>query len=86
MTTFIQAMGTGVLIGLVYALLGLAIVVIFKASEAFNFAIGEFLVVGAFLFYELFFNFDLPILVALPLGLLAAALVGALIEWLTIKP
>ena len=86
MATFIQAMGTGVLIGLVYALLGLAIVVIFKASEAFNFAIGEFLVIGAFLFYELFFNFDIPILISLPLGLLAAALVGALIEWLTIKP
>jgi len=86
MTTFIQAMGTGILIGLVYALLGLAIVVIFKASEAFNFAIGEFLVVGAFIFYELFFNFDIPILISLPLGLLLAACVGAVIEWLAIKP
>ena len=60
MATFIQAMGTGVLIGLVYALLGLAIVVIFKASEAFNFAIGEFLVIGAFLFYELFLILIFP--------------------------
>lgn len=86
MTVLVQSLGTGILIGLVYALLGISIVIIFKASEAFNFAIGEFLVVGSFLFYVLFFDYGFPILIALPLGLLAAAIVGALIEWITIKP
>ncbi len=86
MTDLLQTLGTGILIGLVYALLGLCVVVIFKASEAFNFAIGEFLVLGSFLFYTMFFDLNLPILIALPLGLMAAGLAGALIEWLTIKP
>ncbi len=86
MTALVQSLGTGILIGLVYALLGIAIVIIFKASEAFNFAIGEFLVVGSFLFYVLFFDYGLPILIAIPLGLLAAGIVGGLIEWFTIKP
>ncbi len=86
MTDLLQTVGTGTLIGLVYALLGLCVVVIFKASEAFNFAIGEFLVVGSFLFYIMFFDLNLPIFIALPLGLLAAGIVGALIEYLTIKP
>jgi len=86
MIDLLQAVGTGILIGLVYALLGLCLVVIFKASEAFNFASGEFLVIGAFLFYELFFNWNIPFLIALPLGLLAAGAVGALVEWLTIRP
>ncbi len=86
MIDLLQALGSGVLIGLVYALLGLCIVIIFKASEAFNFAIGEFLVIGSFLFYVLFFDFGLPFLIALPLGLLAAAVVGAIIERLMIKP
>jgi len=86
MTDILQTLGSGVLVGLVYALLGLCIVVIFKASEAFNFAIGEFMVIGSFLFYTLFFDLHLPFLFALPLGLLAAALAGALIERLTIKP
>ena len=86
MTDLLQTIGTGTLIGLVYALLGLCVVVIFKASEAFNFAIGEFLVVGSFLFYIMFFDLNLPIFIALPLGLLAAGIVGAFIEWLTIKP
>ncbi len=86
MIDLIQTVGSGVLIGLVYALLGLCIVIIFKASEAFNFAIGEFLVIGSFLFYVLFFDLNIPFLLALPLGLLAAAMMGAIVERFTIKP
>jgi branched-chain amino acid transport system permease protein len=85
MLDFLQALGSGILVGLVYALLGLAVVIIFRASEAFNFAIGEFLVIGAFLFLVIF-DAGLPLLVALPAGLLAAGIVGGLIERLTIKP
>ena len=86
MTDLIQALGSGTLVGLVYALLGLCIVTIYRASEAFNFAIGEFLVIGSFLFYVRFFDLNLPFLIALPLGLLAAAIMGAIVERLTIKP
>jgi branched-chain amino acid transport system permease protein len=86
MVDFFQALGDGTLIGLVYALLGLSIVIIFKASETFNFAVGEFLIIGAFLFYVLFFDLELPIWASLPLGLLAAGIVGGVVEWITIKP
>jgi branched-chain amino acid transport system permease protein len=68
MIDLIQSVGSGVLVGLVYALLGLCIVIIFKASEAFNFAIGEFLIIGSFLFYTLFFNETIPWHKALQLG------------------
>ncbi|MBL7212477.1 MAG: branched-chain amino acid ABC transporter permease [Desulfobacteraceae bacterium] len=70
MIDLVQTLGSGILVGLVYALLGLCIVIIFKASEAFNFAIGEFLILGSFLFYVLFFNETLPWHRALPLGAL----------------
>jgi branched-chain amino acid transport system permease protein len=86
MADFLQTLGSGVLVGMVYALLGLGIVIIFRASEAFNFAIGEFLVVGTFLFFILFFDLHLPFLVALPLGLAAAGVAGGVVERLTIKP
>ena len=86
MIDLIQAVGDGILIGLVYGLLALAIVIIFKASETFNFAIGEFLIIGAFLFYTLFFDLGLPLVIALPLGLIAAGIAGGIIEWFTIKP
>jgi len=69
MIDLMQTLGSGILVGLVYALLGLCIVIIFKASEAFNFAIGEFLIIGAFLFYILFFNDALPLSRAAPLGI-----------------
>jgi branched-chain amino acid transport system permease protein len=86
MMDLVQALGSGILVGMVYALLGLGVVIVFRASEAFNFAVGEFLVVGAFLFLVFYADLRLPILVALPLALLAAGAVGGLIERLTIKP
>ena len=86
MMDLLQALGSGILVGMVYALLGLGVVIVFRASEAFNFAVGEFLVVGAFLFLVFYTDLRLPILIALPLGLLAAGAVGGLIERLTIKP
>jgi branched-chain amino acid transport system permease protein len=86
MIDLIQTIGIGILVGLVYALLGLSIVIIYKASSAFNFAIGQFLVIGSFLFYAMFAALNLPFLIALPLGLLAAGIMGAIIERLTIKP
>ena len=86
MINLIQTVGTGILVGLIYALLGLCIVLIYRASEAFNFAIGQFLVIGSYLFYTMFVAFNLPLPIALPLGLLAAGVMGAIIERLTIKP
>jgi branched-chain amino acid transport system permease protein len=86
MIDLLQAVGTGILLGLVYALLGLCIVMIYRASEAFNFAIGQFLVIGSFLFYTLFSALNLPFLIALPFGLLAAGIMGSIVERLTIKP
>ena len=86
MSDLIQTIGSGILVGLIYALLGLCIVLIYKASGAFNFAIGQFLVIGSYLFYTLFVAFNLPLPIALPLGLLAAGGAGAIIERFTIKP
>ena len=86
MTYLIQTIGSGILTGLIYALLGLCIVLIFKVSRAFNFAIGQFMVIGSYLFYTMFVAFNLHLLIALPLGLITAMGMGALIERITIKP
>jgi branched-chain amino acid transport system permease protein len=82
----IQTIGSGLLTGLIYALLGLCIVLIYKVSGAFNFAIGQFMVIGSYLFYTMFVAFNLRLPIALPLGLLTAGGMGALIERITIKP
>ena len=86
MIDLIQTVGNGIFVGLIYALLGLCIVIIYRASEAFNFAIGQFLVIGSYLFYTMFVAFNLPLFVALPSGLIIAGIMGAIIERFTIKP
>lgn len=86
MSDLIQTIGSGILTGVIYALLGLCIVLIYKASGAFNFAIGQFMVIGSYLFYTMFVAFNLPLPIALPLGLLTAGGMGALIERITIRP
>jgi branched-chain amino acid transport system permease protein len=86
MMDLVQAIGNGLLLGAVYALLGLCIVLIYKASGVFNFAIGQFLIIGAYLFYFFYSGLSLPVYVSLPLGILAAAAMGSLIERLTINP
>ena len=83
---FLQFFCSGIFSGLVYGLLGLGLVLIFRASEAFNFAVGEFLVVGAFLFFILYFSWNVPFLIAFPVGLGMAGVFGALVEWTVIKP
>ena len=82
----IQAIGNGLLLGALYGLLGLCIVLVYKASGVFNFAIGQLLIIGAYLFYFFYSGMNLPIYMALPLGIAAAAMMGALIERLAINP
>ena len=47
MTEFIQYLVSGIALGSVYALVALGFVVIYRASEVFNFAHGELLTFGA---------------------------------------
>ncbi len=76
----------GVGTGGLYALTGLAFVLIYKATKVVNIAIGEMLMMGAYLFFALAAGAGLPVWLAIPGALLGAALLGAVIERLTIRP
>jgi branched-chain amino acid transport system permease protein len=81
-----QALVIGIITGAVYSLLGLGLVLVYKASGVFNFAQAEFggvAVYGAFVVTEIL---DWPYGVAIVLGLVAAVLVGLLTERLVIRP
>jgi branched-chain amino acid transport system permease protein len=73
---FIQLVFAGISVGCIYALVALGFTIIFKASGVFNFAQGEFLLVGAFVAYVADFlwhlNFFLAVLVALVITMLIA--------------
>ncbi|GAB1818161.1 branched-chain amino acid ABC transporter permease [Herbidospora sp. RD11066] len=83
MTTFVELLVNGLSIGAVYALIALGFVIIFKATEVVNFAHASLLLAGGYLVARLW-----PIVgfwAALLIGIAAAALVAALIEFLVIR-
>ena len=70
----------GALIGLLYALIAMGFVVIYRASKVFNFAQGELVVFGGFVVWWLVISFGLPLYVGLPLAFVISAAFGLLIE------
>lgn len=71
---------TGALIGLLYALVAMGFVVIYRASKVFNFAQGELVILGGFIVWYTTFELGLDLWLAIPLSLMLSALAGYLIE------
>jgi len=61
MTTFVQLLATGLMVGSIYGLVALGFVLIYKSSKIFNLAQGEFLMVGSFVAWTFLSLFKLPI-------------------------
>jgi branched-chain amino acid transport system permease protein len=78
----LAGIGTGGL----YALTGLAFVLIYKSTKVVNLAIGEMLMVSAYIFFALSAGMGLPVWVAIPGALLVSAVFGALVERSIIRP
>lgn len=77
---FIQYAVNGALLGLLYALIAMGFIVIYRASKVFNFAQGELVVVGAFLVWFFTLELGLPIYLGVILALIAATIIGLVIE------
>ena len=77
---------TGLASGGLYALAALAFVLVYKATRVVNIAIGEMLMAGAYIFFALVSFFALPLWAAMPAAVLAAGLLGAVIERTMIRP
>jgi branched-chain amino acid transport system permease protein len=85
MEEFLQLLFSGLALGAVYALIALGFVVIYRASQVFNFAHGDLLTLGAFLMLT-FLAIGLPWFVALAATMLATGVVGAGIERSLLRP
>lgn len=80
MIDFVNYLINGALVGLLYALIAMGFVVIYRASKVFNFAQGELVVFGGFLVWWMVASLGLPLVLGIPLAFVAAAVFGLLIE------
>jgi branched-chain amino acid transport system permease protein len=72
--------------GATYGLIALALVIIYKATTLINFAQGEMAMFGAFIVLVLATERGLPMWIAVVVGMLISAAIGALIERVLIRP
>ncbi len=86
MEFFLQLVLNGLVIGSIYALIGLGFVIIYKSSSILNFAQGEFLMLGAYLCLAVFATSKVPFWAAFVLTLGFSALLGVLMERVLLRP
>ena len=88
MTRFLQAIVQGLTSGGVYALIALAFSIIYMTTRVINFAQGEVLMIGAYIYFYGFSStgLGLPWPAALLMALIGAMVVGLLVHLVAIAP
>jgi branched-chain amino acid transport system permease protein len=85
MLDFLQMLTSGIAVGSSYALMGLAMVIIYKTSEVVNFAQGEMSLFVIFLTFMVLEFHGFPFYVAFPGALLFAVLLGFFLEFAVLR-
>ena len=86
MDLFLEVSLVGLAVGGVYALIALGYVLVYRATRVINFAHGNIMMVGAYFFFTFATLLGLPWGIALALTLAAAALFGAGLERVLLRP
>jgi branched-chain amino acid transport system permease protein len=82
----LQLVLNGIVIGSIYALVGLGFVIIYKSSSILNFAQGEFLMLGAYVCLAIFTTARVPFAAAFALTLVFSVVLGMLLERVLLRP
>ena len=77
---FLLLMSNGILIGLMYALIALGFVLVYKATDAVNFAQGEFVMIAGFVAASALVVWGAPLWVAVLLALAGLVVFGFALE------
>jgi branched-chain amino acid transport system permease protein len=85
MLEFMQMLASGIAVGSSYALMGLAMVIIYKTSEVVNFAQGEMALISIFLTYMVLEFHGWPFYIAFPFALVFAVLLGFVLEFAVLR-
>ncbi|MFM7344366.1 MAG: branched-chain amino acid ABC transporter permease [Tagaea sp.] len=86
MDEFLQFLFSGLTRGSIYALVGIGFAIIYNASHVINFAQGEFVMIGGMAAVFITANAGLPLIAAIPLALMIAAIAGVALEKFAVEP
>ncbi|MGH6626524.1 MAG: branched-chain amino acid ABC transporter permease [Burkholderiaceae bacterium] len=86
MIEFLEYSLLGLLSGGVMALIALSFVLVYKGTGVVNFAVGEVMMVGAYLYYAAAVTFELPPVVAFILSLAVISVLAVLVERAILRP
>lgn len=75
-----QILANGVYLGSQYAMIALGLTLIFALMNVLNFAHGQMYVIGGFVTYTIYGQWELPFILALTMSCVTLAIIGALIE------
>ena len=80
MEFFLLLLTSGIAVGGIYALIALGFVLIYKATSIINFATGEFMMIGAYIFYSCTVLAGWPTIPSFLVVMAGAGLLGLLVE------
>lgn len=86
MTTFIQQLINGLMLGNVYALLALGYTMVYGIIKLINFAHGDIYMLGAYFGYFFIKVLHLNFFIALILAMAVSAIIGVVIEYIAYRP
>lgn len=86
MTFFFDLFVNGLMIGMMYALVALGFVLIYKATSVVNFAQGELVMFGGYIAAAMLSLYHLPLVVALPVLLGSMIILGFVVERGVLRP
>src|SRR5204863_282087 len=86
MELLLQLVINGLVVGCIYSLVALGFVIIYKSSGILNFAQGEFLLLGAYVFLAIVAQANVPVIPALLLTFAFATLLGLALERVVLRP
>ena len=86
MTELLQLVISGLAVGMVYALIALGFVVVWKSSGVANLALGQLVLISSWFTYGVLVQAGLPLWAGFPLVLVFAPLLGWLIERVVLRP
>lgn len=82
----LQLLINGVIIGMLYGVVAMCFVLIYKSTQVVNFAQGEFVVLGAWVCWALVMQMQLPFVLAFCFSLVFMLIFGVVVQMVLLRP